>query len=600
MVPLYVNKVSSDTNQLPYAYYDLPFVCEPPQAAQRVGLNLGEVLRGDRIWESEYGLLQNIDNNCSELCTKKVDKHALERANELIKSSYLVEWILDNLPGATAFISVDRSKRYYSAGFPLGSVDKQTGEVMLNNHVTLLIRYRKSDRDSDRHVIVGFEVYPKSVSNSGKICPGESEVYSPYILDTTKESDEIRYTYSVFWREDNTIEWANRWDMYFSYSDRSNSIHWLAIVNSLVIAALLAIFVGVIMVRTLSRDIQSYRQQLEMTGNEANKEPIDDGSGWKLVRADVFRPPMFSSVLSAVIGSGIQLLVMSTTVICFACIGLLNPSYRGGFLSYALFLFAFAGIFGGYVSARLSNDLGSGQRWARSLLLTASLVPASLLIIILLLNMFLWAQASSSALPFGTVVALFCIWLLISCPLVIVGGFIGHRVKPSDKLHTIPSIARQIPRRPKAILRSLPIAVLGGGLLPFAVIFVELIFVFKSFWQDNSGFYYMYGFFGLVSFVLIVTVMEMSIVTTYFLLNSEDYRWWWRSFYVGTGSAWWIFIYSIYYYYCVSDITGFVSSLIFFGYSIIGCVIYGLVTGSIGFLASYAFVHRIYTAIKGE
>jgi transmembrane 9 superfamily protein 2/4 len=214
--------------------------------------------------------------------------------------------------------------------------------------------------------------------------------------------------------------------------------------------------------------------------------------------------------------------------------------------------------------------------------------------------MFLWAQASSSALPFGTIAALFCIWLLISCPLVIVGGFIGHRVKPSDKLHTIPSIARQIPRQPKAILRSLPIAVLGGGLLPFAVIFVELIFVFKSFWQDNSGFYYMYGFFGLVSFVLIVTVMEMSIVTTYFLLNSEDYRWWWRSFYVGTGSAWWIFIYSIYYYYCVSDITGFVSSLIFFGYSIIGCVIYGLVTGSIGFLASYAFVHRIYTAIKAE
>lgn len=41
-------------------------------------------------------------------------------------------------------------------------------------------------------------------------------------------------------------------------------------------------------------------------------------------------------------------------------------------------------------------------------------------------------------------------------------------------------------------------------------------------------------------------------------------------------------------------ITGFVSSMLFFAYSFLACLVYGLLTGSIGFLAAYMFVRRIY------
>jgi transmembrane 9 superfamily member 2/4 len=34
---------------------------------------------------------------------------------------------------------------------------------------------------------------------------------------------------------------------------------------------------------------------------------------------------------------------MVISVILFAAVGILNPSYRGGFVSFALFLFVFAG-----------------------------------------------------------------------------------------------------------------------------------------------------------------------------------------------------------------------------------------------------------------
>lgn len=63
-VDLFVNKISSERTQLPYSYYDLPFVCGPNDplhdgsdssaGQRRKGLNLGEILRGDRISASDY------------------------------------------------------------------------------------------------------------------------------------------------------------------------------------------------------------------------------------------------------------------------------------------------------------------------------------------------------------------------------------------------------------------------------------------------------------------------------------------------------------------------------------------------------------------
>lgn len=60
-----------------------------------------------------------------------------------------------------------------------------------------------------------------------------------------------------------------------------------------------------------------------------------------------------------------------------------------------------------------------------------------------------------------------------------------------------------------------------SGLVPFAVIFIELLFVFRSLWQDKSGYYYAFGFLSVVSLVNIVTVVEVTIVATYLQLCAE-------------------------------------------------------------------------------
>jgi transmembrane 9 superfamily member 2/4 len=204
-----------------------------------------------------------------------------------------------------------------------------------------------------------------------------------------------------------------------------------------------------------------------------------------------------------------------------------------------------------------------------------------------------WAHASSTALPFGTLVGLLALWLLIQVPLVYGGSWYGfHRSQPWEHPTKTSSAARPIP--PSAWYLKTIHTVLLAGLVPFAVIFIELLFVFRSLWQDKSGYYYVFGFLTVVSLVHIVTVVEVTIVATYVQLCAENYHWWWQSFFVGGASSVWIFLYCAWYYAVKLNIQGFISGVLFFSYSLLACAVYGLLTGTVGFLTAYAFVRRIY------
>jgi len=290
-------------------------------------------------------------------------------------------------------------------------------------------------------------------------------------------------------------------------------------------------------------------------------------------------------------------MVVMLALLVLAAVGVLNPSYRGGFISFGLFLFVFAGAFSGYFSTRVYKTF-KGEKWKKNALMTALILPGFVFSTVFILNLFVWSQASSTAIPFTTLLALIFMWLCISLPLVFVGSYYGFKKAPWEHPTRTTMIARQVPAQPW-YLRTVP-SVLIGGLIPFAVIFIELLFVFKSLWADKSTYYYMYGFLGLIFGILVITVIEITIVMTYFLLCAENYNWWWRSFLVGSGSAFWIFLYSMWYFWSKLKVQGFVSGLLFFAYSGLACTVYGVLLGTIGFLSSYAFVRRIYGAIKAD
>ena len=56
--------------RLPYEYYGLPF-CQP-ETLETVAENLGEVLRGDKIMNSNYELKMGVEETCKILCRKEL------------------------------------------------------------------------------------------------------------------------------------------------------------------------------------------------------------------------------------------------------------------------------------------------------------------------------------------------------------------------------------------------------------------------------------------------------------------------------------------------------------------------------------------------
>lgn len=64
---------------------------------------------------------------------------------------------------------------------------------------------------------------------------------------------------------------------------------------------------------------------------------------------------------------------------------------------------------------------------------------------------------------------------------------------------------------------------LMGGVLPFGSIFIEMYFIFTSFWAYKI--YYVYGFMLLVIIILAIVTVCVTVVCTYFLLNAEVRGW---------------------------------------------------------------------------
>jgi len=211
-----------------------------------------------------------------------------------------------------------------------------------------------------------------------------------------QEGEEVIFSYDVVFKMSN-IRWASRWDTYLLMMD--DQIHWFSIVNSLMIVVFLSGMVAMIMLRTLHRDISKYNQ-LE-TVDEASEE-----IGLKLVHGDVFRPPTRFGALTVYVGTGVQIIGMTVVTLVFAVLGFLSPSNRGGLMTAMLLLFALCGLFAGHSSARLFK-MFQGTDWKSNTLDVAFLFPSVVFVVFFILNLLIWGQKSSGAVPFGTLFALF-------------------------------------------------------------------------------------------------------------------------------------------------------------------------------------------------
>lgn len=636
VVPMLANRLTSVRTQIPRSFYALPF-CVPTKT-EHAPESLGEVMHGNLVQSTAFQLRFGLSRTLA-LCKVTLENPARLTWAKRVREDYRAHLLLDNLPVATRLTAPQSPQPagpdagasaavHYERGYSLGFLRQpgvkrlgRVGTAYVNNHFSFTVGFFGTPRlgtgtsaaeaeaagaaaGMDETVrIVSFEVVPHSVRWTHDVkwpegfegADGEAKdalnvqpnavglraLDGPLSLDDP-ETREIIFTYNVTWLRSD-IPYSSRWDLYMDMAEGKN-IHWFSLTGSLSVSLALAALVAAIMVRTVRRDLQRYNAE---EGDELLHE-----IGWKYCHADVLRPPPYPLLLAASVGGGVQLACMTGISLLLSLLGFLSPTVRGRLLTAALLLYAAAGAPAGYAAARLYRQM-HGRQVYELVLLAVGLFPGCFLLLFLLLDLLLWANGASSAVPFSTMMVLLLLFGGLHTPLVVLGARAGLRVPRTDDPVFTNAIPRQIPYQ-RWYARAIP-AALFGGLMPFGSGCVELGILLSCVWTQRI--YYVFSFLLLMAVIMAVICAEVGVVLAYFQLCREDYRWWWRAFANTATTGLYFFCYALAY---MSELhlSGGVARVLYLSYMGAAAVGLGLMTGTVGLFAAYWFVVTVYAAVK--
>ncbi|XP_076457031.1 transmembrane 9 superfamily member 1-like [Babylonia areolata] len=557
-VEVYVNKVGPYFNpHETYHYYQLP-VCRPEKVEHK-SLTLGEVLDGDRMALSLYGIGFKRDVVRQELCRVKYSDTDLTLLRNAIEDLYYFEFVIDDIP---------------IRGF-IGHLEE--GGFLPHNHKVYLWAHLHFNIEYNGEYIIYANVSTKE--------------QMPVSLDGVTAPIEVAFTYSVKWHKTD-LKYEDRGkrtrDNYFF--PKTLEIHWLSIINSMVLVFLLIGFVIIILTRVLKSDFARYN-----LGEDDDGEDLEqDDNGWKIIQTDVFRFPPFKNLFCAILGVGSQFLALATGILMMALLGMFNVHRHGAINSAAIVLYAFTSCISGYVAANMYRKMG-GDTWVWNINLTSFLFAGPFFLVWAVVNSVAWGYGATQALPWTTVVMLMALWMFIGYPLTVIGGIFGKNWATGfDAPCRTKNIQREIPSVP--LYRSSYAHCVVGGFLPFSAISVELYYIFATLWGREQ--YTLFGILFIVYGILLSVTACISVALTYFQLSAEDYRWWWRSIFSAGSTGVFVFLYAMFYYFKRSNMSGTLQSLEFFGYTALACYVFFLMLGTVSFFASLKFVRYIYVNLK--
>jgi len=599
VVQIYTDVVNSKKTQIPFEFYDLPY-CKASTDTELSGRfakqknNLGSRLQGAEMKPAPFALRVKNSHGCKILCEVNMGEKKLKWMRRLIQRHYRVHLTFDQLP----VLMRSRKLNYAVRGYPIGFVSAAGDEdgkqdFFLYNHLKFTIFYQEDSGSFDGVRITGFDVHPVSKLHSKDTCDGvtdlANEPSSYQILRQVKsgEKQTITYSYEAQWTKSD-LQWADRWDVYLIGSP-DDDVHFFAIFNSLMIVLFLTGAIATIMIRTLRKDIAGYNQ---MQGLEEAQEE----TGWKLVHADVFRPPTTSPmILSVLVGCGSQIGLAFFLSMLLATVKLLNPLKKGQTLTAILILYVLCGSVAGYISARIYKYCtGNAQAWKINTLYTAGCLPGLLVSIFCILNIFLGFAGASTSVSFLNIVAIFALWIFVSTPLVFLGSYLGFQAEKFSIPTKVTKIARQIPEGP--IYSQMPYSILLGGILPFGAVCIELFFIMSALWLHQI--YYVMGFLLVIVLILAATCAEVAIVLCYLQLTAEDHRWWWKAFWNCAGAGFYLILYSVWFLISRLKLVGILPVVVYLTYMSMISLCFGMFCGAVGFLMSLWFNRTIYGALK--
>ncbi|XP_070545494.1 transmembrane 9 superfamily member 3-like [Ptychodera flava] len=547
-VVLWMNTVGPYHNrQETYNFYSLPFCRGPKTNIGHYHETLGENLQGIELEFSGLEINYKAEVTQKTYCEVELTKEKYQAFLYAVKNHYWYQMYIDDLP----------------IWGIVGEIDEGGDGYYIWTHKKFDIGYNNN------------QIVDVNLTSEAKV------KLTPDI--------KIAFSYQVQWKP-SKIEFKTRFDKYLDPNFFQHRIHWFSIFNSFMMVIFLVGLVSMILMRTLRKDYARYSKDDELDDMERD---LGDEYGWKQVHGDVFRPASHSVLFSSLIGSGYHIVSVSLCVITFAIVGDLYME-RGSMLSTAIFVYAATAPVNGYAGGGLYSRMG-GKRWIKQMVCGAFLVPSLVCGVAFFINFIAIYYHASRAIPFGTMVAVSCICIFVILPLTLVGTLMGRAISGQPNYPCrVNAVPRPIPEK-KWFMEPYVIVMLGG-ILPFGSIFIEMYFIFTSFWAYKI--YYVYGFMLLVFLILAVVTVCVTIVCTYFLLNAEDYRWQWTSFLSAASTAFYVYVYSFYYFFFKTKMYGLFQTMWYFGYMALFSLGLGIMCGTLGYVGTSTFVRKIYSTVK--
>jgi transmembrane 9 superfamily protein 2/4 len=285
-----------------------------------------------------------------------------------------------------------------------------------------------------------------------------------------------------------------------------------------------------------------------------------------------------------------QMLVLMGIISVFSVLGMLAPPNRGSVLTAIVVLYLLLGFLAGYTSAKMYKQF-AGTKTLSMVGLGLVLVPGTVLFLFFLNNMIMWDHSSSAGLSAWMVLGAFVLWGVHSV-LCLMGMFLGVRVASVRFPTAVNNIPRFIPKQPWYNNRI--VVFLCAGVIPFAVFWIELYYLLQAIWMGHWVATFAFVFIS-VMFLTLATAF-VSIMAVFLRLRTEDYHWWWRSFWIGTTPVLYIFLYMMYFIRYMK-LMSLASLVIYIVYSTLFCFSFAIYLGGVGIFASYYFVFTIYEAL---
>eukprot|EP01098_Paradermamoeba_levis_P016951 TRINITY_DN944_c0_g1_i8.p2 TRINITY_DN944_c0_g1~~TRINITY_DN944_c0_g1_i8.p2 ORF type:complete len:340 (+),score=74.08 TRINITY_DN944_c0_g1_i8:804-1823(+) len=299
-------------------------------------------------------------------------------------------------------------------------------------------------------------------------------------------------------------------------------------------------------------------------------------------------------LLCAFVGNGAQFLCLTVCILVLAVIGIFYPGSEANMKSAAVSIYALTAGVAGYVSSSFYKKLG-GEAWAWNIILTTTLFAVPFFLIAGAVNAIASYHLTTTEIRAGVIGVVILYWLIVGFPLTVLGGIAGKRLAGNFETPVRTKIVpREIP--PIPWYRQAPVQMIMAGFLPFSAIYIELYYIYASVW--GHAHYTLYGILFLVFVILVIVTACITIALTYFQLSMEDYRWWWRSFLSGGSTGFFIYAYSVFYYFYRSRMTGVLQGSFFFGYMASVCYFFFIMLGTVGFYSSLVFIRHIYHNLK--